>query len=191
METRDAIFGRRSIRRYTNQAIDEKDLIDIIDCGLMAPSGINLQPWYFAVIKSEEKIKELHGIMGNVFGKFKPVLDKRFEKNPEAIDETKEFLSGLGGAGVCILVFLLKPDYEDKTTVIEGTAAAIENMLLAAYDKGIGSCWLTAPLRAGFGEELRQHFAPDKGEFLAAVTLGYPAVAPKAPVRRPGRYDIL
>lgn len=191
METKDAIFGRRSIRRYTDKEIENEDLQQIIQAGLAAPSGINLQPWFFAVVKSEDKRKELFSIMGNVFSRFEPVLEKRFEKNPEAIEETKAFLNGLGGARVCILVFLLKPDYEDRVTVIEGTSAAIENMLLMARDIGIGSCWLTAPLRAGFGEELQKKFAPGKGEFLAAVTLGYPEYNPKMPVRREGRYEIL
>lgn len=191
METKEAIFGRRSIRKYTEKPISDKDLQEIIEAGLCAPSGINLQPWFFVVVKSEEKKKELVEIMGNVFGKFRPVLEQRFSRNPEAIDETKDFLSGLGGAQICILAFLLKPDYEDTITVIEGTSAALENMLLMAYDKGIGSCWLTAPLKAGFGEELQNHFAPGKGKFLAAVTLGYPATTPKMPPRRPGRYEII
>lgn len=191
METRDAIFGRRSVRKYTDQPVSEEDIKDVINAGLVAPSGINLQPWYFVVVKSEEKLRELSKITGQVFGKFKPVLDKRFEKNPEAIDETEEFLNSMGGARACILVFLLKDDYEDRTSVIESTSAAIENMCLMAYDKGLATCWLTAALRVGLGEELRQKFAPDKGEYLAMLTLGYPAVSPKMPPRRDGRYVII
>ena len=56
----------------------------------------------------------------------------------------------------------------------------IRNLLLAAWDKGIGSCWLSAPQRMGFGPALQECFAPDKGEFVAMVTLGYPDQAPKA-----------
>lgn len=191
METKDAIFGRRSVRKYTDQPVSDEDLMDIINAGLAAPSGINLQPWYFVVVKSEEKLRELAQITGQVFGKFKPVLDKRFERNPEAIDETEEFLNTMGGAKICILVFLLKDDYEDYTTVVEGTSAAIQNMCLMAYDKGLATCWLTAALRVGLGEEIRKKFAPDKGPYLAMLTLGYPAVSPKMPPRREGRYVII
>ncbi len=191
METKEAIFGRRSVRKYTDQPVSHEDLMDVINAGLVAPSGINLQPWYFVVVKSDEKLRELAQITGQVFGKFKPVLDKRFENNPEAIDETEEFLNTMGGAKVCILVFLLKDDYEDYTTVVEGTSAAIQNMCLMAYDKGMATCWLTAALRVGVGEELRKKFAPDKGKYLAMVTLGYPAVFPKMPPRRDGRYTII
>ena len=191
METKEAIFGRRSVRKYTDEPVSDEDLQEIIDAALVAPSGINLQPWYFVVVKSEEKLRELSEITGQVFGKFKPVLDKRFERNPEAIEETKDFLNSMGGAKVCILVFLLKPDYEDYTTVVEGTSAAIQNLCLMAYDKGLATCWLTAALRVGLGEELRKKFAPDKGDYLAMVTLGHPAVSPKMPPRREGRYEII
>ena len=58
METKDVIFGRRSIRKYTNQPISDEDLQEIIEAGLYAPSNMNYQPWYFLVIKSDEKKKE-------------------------------------------------------------------------------------------------------------------------------------
>lgn len=191
METKEAIFGRRSVRKYTDEPVSDEDLQEIMEAALAAPSGVNLQPWYFVVVKSEEKLRELSEITGQVFGKFKPVLDNRFEKNPEAIEETKDFLNSMGGAKVCILVFLLKPDYEDYTTVVEGTSAAIQNLCLMAYDKGLATCWLTAALRVGLGEELQQKFAPHKGQYLAMLTLGHPAVSPKMPPRRDGRYEII
>ena len=68
METRDAIYGRRSIRKYTDEPVSDEDLMEVINAGLMAPSGINLQPWYFVVVKSDEKLKELAQITGQVFG---------------------------------------------------------------------------------------------------------------------------
>lgn len=69
--------------------------------------------------------------------------------------------------------------------------AAIQNILLAAHNKGIGSCWLTAPIEAGVGRELGSIFAPDKGEMVALITLGYPAKVGKPPKRKEGRFSIL
>ena len=191
METKEAIIGRRSVRRYTDQPLGEADVQDIITAGLYAPSAIDLQPWYFVVIKSAEKLEALRRFMSDVYDKFEPVLLQRFANNPAAIAETKVFLKSLGGTQCCILAFMLKPDYPDNKGVIEGVSAAIQNMLLAAYDKGIGSCWMTAPMRAGMDEELRLKYAPEHGEFVAAVTFGYPAYTPKAPKRKAGRYEII
>ena len=85
----------------------------------------------------------------------------------------------------------LKPDYPDRDGAMQSVSAAIENVLLAAWAKGIGSCWLCAPQRMGFGPAFQRRFAPDKGEFVAAVTLGYPDQQPKMPPRRDGRYLIV
>lgn len=191
METKDAIIGRRSIRRYTDRPLRDADIQDIITAGLYAPSAIDLQPWYFVVINSAEKLDELRHFMSDVYDKFEPVLLERFANHPAAIAETKVFLKSLGGAQCCILAFMLRTDYPDKKGVIEGVSAAIQNMLLTAYDKGIGSCWMTAPMRVGMDEELRRKYAPERGEFIAAVTLGYPSYAPKAPKRKNGRYEII
>jgi nitroreductase len=191
METKDAIIGRRSVRRYTDQSLNDSDVQDIITAGLYAPSAIDLQPWYFVVIKSTEKLEEFRTFMSDVYDEFEPVLNERFANHPATIAETKVFLKSLGGAQCCILAFMLKQDYPDKKSVIEGVSAAVQNMLLAAYDMGIGSCWMTAPMRAGMDEELRRKYAAEHGEFIAAVTFGYPAHTPKAPQRKEGRYVII
>lgn len=189
METRDVIFARRSIRKYKSTPISDADLTDLLEAGIRAPSGTNLQPWYFVAIKSREKRDELIEIMGHVFGRVKPLLEERFAKHPEVVEETRYFLTGLGGAPVCILVFRLKDGYDFPDEVMQSVSAAIENILLAAADKGIGSCWLTAPRH--YARELQERFAPGKGEFVAAVTLGYPDQTPKMPPRRDGRYVIV
>lgn len=191
MEVKDAILGRRSVRRYTDQSIDDADIQDIITAGLYAPSAIDLQPWYFVVIRSPEKLVELRTFMGDVYEKFEPILNDRFKNHPAAIAETKVFLKSLGGTQCCILAFMLKQDYPDQKGVVEGVSAAVQNMLLAAYDKGIASCWMTAPIRAGMDDELRLKYAPEHGEFIAAVTFGYPAYSPRAPKRKEGRYEII
>lgn len=191
METRQALLTRRSIRRYKSTPIPEADLQEILEAGLYAPSAINLQHWYFVAVQAPEAMEEVRQMMGGVVERFAPVLQERFSRNPEQIGITNKFLTTLGGAPVCVLVFLLKPDYPDRDGAMQSVSAAIENVLLAAWDKGIGSCWMSAPQRMGFGPAFQERFAPDKGEFVAAITLGYPDQEPKAPPRRDGRYTIV
>ena len=191
METRQAILTRRSVRKYKGDPIPEADLVEILEAACHAPSAINLQHWYFAAVTSPEGMAGLREIMGRVRDKFRPVLLDRFPTHPETVRQTESFLTGLGGAPVCVLVFFLKEGYPDRDGAMQSVSAAIENLLLAAWEKGIGSCWMSAPQRMGFGEELRARFAPDKGEFVAAITLGYPDEAPKMPPRREGRWAIV
>ena len=195
MDATQAVFGRRSIRRYSAQAVSREDVEDILAAGLYAPSGINLQPWYYVAVCSDEAMARLKLSMAKTYDNFRAELETRFAKNPEVIDQTKHFLTSLGGAPVCVLAFLLKPPtdplYQDRLTLIQGVSAGIQNMLLVTYEKGLGSCWLTAPIVAGLGEGIRQEFAPEHGQLVAAVTIGYPAESPKAPPRREGRYVII
>lgn len=172
--------------------IPEKDLEGILEVGMYAPSAVDLQPWYFVVIKSKEQMARLSHIMSRVSDKMRPALEERFANHPEVATESTLFLRQLGGAPVCILVFQYRPDYQKTMeTIVQSVAAAIENILLAATDRGLGSCWLTAPVETGMSEELRDTFAPDKGKLLAIVTLGYSDQTPKTPARKAGRYTII
>lgn len=191
MDTRKVLLTRRSIRRYKSDPIPESDLREILEAGLYAPSAINLQHWYFVAVQDPAAMEDVRQIMSGVVEKFTPLLKQRFSRNPEQIGITNKFLSTLGGAPVCVLAFMLKPNYPDRDGAMQSVSAAIENMLLAAWDKGIGSCWLSAPQRMGFGPVFQARFAPGKGEFVAAITLGYPDQEGKLPPRRDGRYTIV
>ena len=189
MELKEAIYGRRSVRKYSDKNISDEDLKEIIEAGLWAPSAVNLQPWYFVVCRSDDALKSLNQIMGgSIFGLTK-VLNNRFKSNPEVIEETVNFVKSLGGAKTVILTFLQQEDYDEKIAAIESAAAAMQNIVLTAYSKGIASCWLTAPLHVE--KELSEKFAPGKGPLLAAITLGYSDACPRAPRRKDGRFVII
>ena len=89
-----------------------------------------------------------------------------------------------------VLAFYNRPEFSEDVKSnphLQSMAAAIENLLLMAWDKGIASCWTTAPVNAGLGGMLQERYAPDKGAMVAAVCLGYPAEERKAPVRKTDR----
>ena len=194
MELKEAIYGRRSVRKYDGRPIAEEDIREIIEAGVMAPNASNFQPWYFVAVANPEKIHEVRDIMAETAEILSPSLTARFEKYPQVIAETKQFIRLMGNAPCCILAFLLKDDDEyrrKETEFIESVAAALENMLLMAYSKGISSCWLTGQMEAEMDGILRERFAPGKGKMIALITLGYSDQKPKAPRRREGRYEII
>lgn len=192
MEMYEGLMARRSVRVYQEKGIPGDALAQIMNAALMAPSAMNLQPWYFIVIESEEAMKELKETMKDVAVKMQPNLEKRFPNHPDVVKESNRFIADFGGAPVCVLAFQYKPDY-DKTesTIVQSVSAAIENMILAAWDLGIGSCWISAPLETGYDEYLKKNYAPDRGKFVAMITLGYPEKVAKAPKRRDGRVTFL
>lgn len=191
MDAWEALLTRRSIRKYKPDPVPEDLLRELLEAACAAPSAINQQHWHFVALRSPEALADLREIMGRTAERFRPVLEQRFSRNPGTIAETETFLTTLGGAPVCVLAFFLRPDYPDRDGAMQSVSAALENLLLAARAKGLGSCWLSAPQRMGFGGELRDRFAPGKGEFVAAVTLGWPDQSPSMPPRREGRYTIM
>lgn len=51
METKEAILGRRSIRKYIDKPVELELLQEIIEAAIMAPSAMNTQPWFFVVVQ--------------------------------------------------------------------------------------------------------------------------------------------
>ena len=194
MELKEIIYTRRSVRKYQSTPIPHEVLEELMEGAMMAPSGVNTQPWYFVVLESSAAVEEYRDLMHRTAGNFRKTLEKRFPNNPDVVDSTIEYMSTMGGAPVIVLAFYNKPEFGEQVKSnphLQSMAAAIENLLLMAWDKGIASCWMTAPIAMGVDQSLEETYAPDRGEFVAAVALGYPDQEPKMPARRAGRVAFL
>jgi len=190
LELQETIRGRRSVRKYKDIPVPRQLLEEIMETACWAPSADNRQPWYFVVLTKPEDIQRLRATMEQVAEDIRPHLEEMFPRHPSIVRETALFLRSLGNAPVYVLAFLQK-EFEVRDSMVESVAAAIQNLLLAAHEKGLGACWVNAATGTGYGPAIREMFAPDKGEFLSLVALGYPEIVPKAPPRKPGRYTIL
>ena len=168
MEFKDVIYGRRSVREYSDKKIDDDVIKEILDAAMWAPSGVNIQPWYYVVIKSKEGLEKITELMEEVAIKNKSV----------------------------ILVFRDKKDYSyalPDDGVVQSISASVENLILSAYDHGISSCWMTAPHQANMGEVFREKFAENHGKLVCMLTLGYAknTKVAKAPKRKENKYEII
>ena len=191
MDALKVLLERRSIRNYQTTPVPDDVLEEIVTAGLYAPSGLNLQPWYFTVVRTPERMAIVRALMALVAMRVNPMLMERFHNHPEVISETKNFLVTLGNAPACVLVFAHKKENGARDNVIESVSAAIQNMQLAAWNRGVGSCWIGAPCYVGCSELFEAGFGAEHGEFIAALTLGYPDEAPKAHPRKTGRYRFM
>ena len=191
MELKEAIFNRRSVRKYQDKPVPKDLLREILAGACMAPSGINLQPWYFLALTNENDREKFLKHMNESFQRFKPTLESRFANNPEVVKSTGSFLTTLGNAPVVILVFLFKKEFAEGMSPTMSVAIAMQNLMLMAHDMGLATCLVTAPVETGVADAVRAEFAPDRGALLGAITLGYPDQTPKAPPRREGRFEII
>ena len=155
MSLLDLILSRRSIRRYETKYISEEVLKQILEAGRQAPSAANRQPIRFVIVKDHDLLQNLCDNLITRFVKYAPV----------AIVGCADIQSLLTG----------------KWAVVD-TTIAMQNMVIAAWTLGIGSCWIGACNEEKVKELLK---IPDKWKVVALVTLGYPAEQPKQREKKP------
>jgi coenzyme F420-0:L-glutamate ligase/coenzyme F420-1:gamma-L-glutamate ligase len=175
------IHHRRSIRRYTNQPIEPALLTELLDAACWAPSAHNRQPWRFCVVTSTEGKARLSDAMGEQWRADLGAdnADPDFIERRVAISHAR-----ITTAAALVIANLTMSDmdqYPDParakaewTMATQSVALACQNLLLAAEAKGVGACWMCAPL---FVPELVRRVLelPNDWEPQALITLGYPA----------------
>jgi nitroreductase len=145
----DLILSRRSIRKYQDKEIPEDVLKQILESGRQAPSAVNLQPIRFVIVNDQSMLKNLCSNLINRWVKSAPLA-------LVGCADSKAMLTG-------------------KWAVVDATIA-LENMVIAAWSLGIGSCWI-----GGCNEKKVKELTkiPDRWNVVALLTLGYPAEEPK------------
>jgi nitroreductase len=98
MNAIEAIKTRRSVREYSDKEISKEDLKEIVDCGRMAATARNIQPWQFVVVQDKEKLAKIGALAKNGF----------FIKDANAAvvvfsEDTKYYLED-GSAAICNLM---------------------------------------------------------------------------------------
>lgn len=184
------IEQRRSIRKYQDRAIPEADIRAILESGVRAPSAKNRQPWKFIVAQGSAKREMLaafsRGIDREAAG------DALLPASREHLPAARHTVEILHQAPVVVLVVnalgkgvldAATPEERIYTACnLQSISAAIENMLLEAQARGIGSLWV-CDLYFAFAE-LKQWLGAD-GDLVAMVALGYPDEAPAPRPRKP------
>ncbi|MDW7728212.1 MAG: nitroreductase family protein [Candidatus Methanoperedens sp.] len=163
---------RRCVREFKEDAISDEDIKFLIDCARYAPSGFNMQPWSFLVIKNKDL---LHKLSESGKKSMIPLLEPMKNTSKNASDflvflKTKE-TSLFYDAGVLVIIF----GNNNAPTVDFDCAMAAQNMMLAAHSKGIGSCWIGGLLPALMDEKiLKELGAPQGYKAVAPLIFGYP-----------------
>lgn len=125
MDVFEAILGRRSIRRFRDEPLEEGQLEKLLDAARWAPSAGNVQPWRFTVVTNDGVKKQLAAdSYGQMFVAEAPVV-------VGVLAVLEESARRYGDRGRCLYS-------------LQDTAAAVQNILLAAFGMGLGTCWVGA-----------------------------------------------
>jgi nitroreductase len=161
MDLFDAIKGRRSIRKFKKDPVDDEILRKVIEAGIWAPSAGNLQSWEVVVVKKSETKEKL-----------------------VAAAYLREFLAEAPLILVlCANQHACAASYNDRGRelyCVQDASCAGQNILLAVHALGLGACWVGA-----FDEDLvvrTLHLTPELRP-VALIPMGYPDENPLPPPR--------
>ncbi len=186
-----AFRSRRSIKEYSPREVSKEVLFRILEAGRWAPSAHNAQPWRFIVIQDSATKRKLAKAMASHWNKDMDKIGVSKEQRESLIKASVEQFEN---APVIIIACLTMENMDEYLNdrrkkveyimAVQSVAAFIENMLLAAYGEGLGSCWFCAPL---FCQDVVRKILkiPEHVDPQALITLGYPASRPSPPSRKP------
>jgi nitroreductase len=156
MSLYDLIVSRRSIRQFKPEPIPQEILKDVVNAARLAPSAANRQPLEFVVVDEEGKKEQVFPCL-KWAGYIAP------DGNPKSGQEPQAYV-----------VVLVNSEIREKGFEWD-SGAAIENMILAAWEKGVGSCWIISVDKERVKESLG---VPDSHKVDSVIALGYPAETP-------------
>ena len=181
MDTFDAITARRSIKRFTDRAISEESIQQMLSMAVLAPNHRMTEPWRFYVLGPEAR-----AAYGHALGLRKA---KRVE-DPQAAQDVVEKVSATHRALPAMLAVSMTRD-ENPEILEEDYAAtymAIQNLCLAACAMGLGTHVKTGAIMDD--PNGRSAVGVGEGErIVATISLGEPADMP-APKSRQSAADL-
>ncbi len=168
--------------------VSEEDILTLIDAANKAPSAHNQQSWHFIIIKGEKK-RELVDLVNKKaaeFPKSTSVLLRMASRSMAsapvviAVANTGELINH--GTKLFGVDFELAHDFF-RTMEIQSSAAAVQNLLLAATSLGLATVWLG--ILYLIKNEVLEFLGEPGGEFMAVIPVGHPIKTTKGPEKLP------
>jgi nitroreductase len=153
-----AIYERRSIRTFTDATVDRGPILEALRAASWAPSGLNNQPWRFAVLWENDLKSRVAGLT--------------------------RYAAIVREAAVLVAVFLDKEASYDHVKDCQAVGACIQNFLLAIHAQDLGAVWIGEILK-NKDEIVRILDVPTRLEPMAVIAVGHPAHRKQSSHRRP------
>jgi nitroreductase len=148
------IFGRRSIRLYSPEAVSEAEVQKLLEAAMAAPSAAAKDPWRFVVVRNRQTLADIVAALPN-----------------------GQMLAG-AALGIAVCGELPAAHDQQLSYLLQDCSAAIENLLLAAHILGLGACWLGVHPREQRMNALKKILSlPPSVIPVACIAIGHPAEA--------------
>jgi nitroreductase len=187
-ETLRTIHQRHSVRRFTDQPVSDENVTALLAAANQAPSAHNQQSWRFYVLRQSQKKAALAELITTRAADFPRPSSTLLRMAAQSISSASAVIAV---ANTGVLMQRADELYQSdrhvardffRTMEIQSSAAAVENLLLAATSLGISSVWLGILILVK--QEVLEFLGEPDGEFMAVVALGYPARPTSGPRKR-------
>lgn len=185
-----ALAGRRSVRQFSPRPLEPALVEEVIAAACLAPSPHHSRPWRFVILSADARAR-LTEAMGKHW-------HQDLERNGMEEARIRRLLARSRARLIATPVLILAavvgqaqhawPDQRrqraEELMFVQSVGAAVENMMLAAHARGLGSHWISAPLFCPEAVRLALDLPPDF-QPQALVALGYPKESLRLPPRPP------
>jgi len=186
----DAIAGRRSVRQFADRPVEPEAIDAVIAAACLAPAPHHTRPWRFVVLSQDARAR-LADAMGRAWRRDLERDGVEQERIEALLERSREQI--IAAPALVLVGFLAGgqrawPDrrrrHSEAMMFAQSTGAALQNLMLAAHGRGLGSYWISAPLFCPAAVR-RALGLPPEFEAQALVALGYPPSGSKPPPRPP------
>lgn len=172
----EAILGRRSIRNYTSQQVDAKKIRSLIEAAVMAPTAMHRESWAFAIVQDVNLLKGLSDIAKPLFAE----QLKDDDLHDSAVFQDPAF-NIFYDASTLIIICANR----DNQMAIADCWLAAENLMLAAFGMGLGSCVIGATLLALENSEQKLTLGiTENYEAIVPIIIGFPSTSADSSKRK-------
>ena len=174
MNTLEAIKTRRSTRKFKARPVEMEKLQQIVEAGRFGPTGGNAQGNHFFVISKIETLMVLKELVQNAFAKME-LRDDLYKSLKNSITLSRKGHYSFSYNAPVLIVVANKKDYGNNMADV---ACAVENMMLAANELDLGSCYINQLKWLNEDSSIRGYLATlglkDDERVYASVAIGYP-----------------
>ncbi len=155
----ELVTQRSSVRNFEPKPVEKEKLIYVLEAARIAPSAVNFQPWQFFVITDPEMLKLIQSVYHREWLVTAPAIVIAMGDHDKAWHR--------------------KSDGKDFTDI--DVAIAVDHLMLAATEQGLGTCWI-----CNFDVEkfLNLFNVPENMEPIAIIPIGYPVTETKTIKKR-------
>ena len=167
MDIFECIKTKRSIRVYEDKSISDEDIDKLIELGTMASTGSGMEPWGFVILNDKEEINE-----------WSERIKKYLLENMNDYTYLKQYESWLKNPKYSIFnnantLLLIYGDKNSHWRTYDCSLAA-GNIMLAAHEMGIGTCWIGfAEYMLNTDEFKKKYNVPENFELVCPMSIGY------------------